>query len=77
MINIPSISDRQHRPCDTCVWEDCEYGCQAWERLGYKVAGERDDWSIELTYKQRAKLPCRFHMTSDELKMILDPYFME
>lgn len=80
MINIPSISDRQHRPCNTCGWyritNEFDY-CQAKAELNYTIMSERIDLFDITNFKDLQNMPCRFHMTSDELKMILDPYFME
>ncbi len=72
---IPSIAQRCNRPCNECVWLDCEYDCQASIRLGYSMPGER---TTQLVGTVSIKpLPCRFNMTRDELRQILDPYFME
>ena len=76
LATIPSIAERMNLRCETCVWEDGEYGCQA-ASLGYIESGGRNDWSFKVTYAKRDRLPCRFHLTPDELKQILDPYFME
>ena len=80
MINIPSISERQYRPCDTCVWTD-ELLCSCKMcMLDYEVVEERTACDVDkypLLHPIVQSRSCRFHMTSDELKMILDPYFME
>ena len=80
MINIPSISDRQHRPCNTCGWyritSEFDY-CLAKTELNYTIMSERIDLFDTTNFKDLQNMPCRFHITNDELKMILDPYFME
>lgn len=78
-ITIPSIAERQHRPCNTCVWTGNMYSC-AMCALNYEMEGERtssDLYGYSLEDPVIQTLPCRFHMTPDELRMILDPYFME
>ena len=79
MIEIPSIAERQHRSCNTCVWTGNMYSC-AMCALNYEMEGERtssDLYGYPLNDSIIQDLPCRFHMTPDELRMILDPYFME
>lgn len=76
---IPSISERRNRPCDTCVWTPDMYDCRMCE-LDYEMPGERTSGEYStyvLSYSGIQQLPCRFHLTADELKCILDPYFME
>ena len=79
MINIaiiPPISERQHRPCDTCYWYDASmyHECTLFS-IGYM--SERNRLIYKISWGQLQKLPCRFHLTEDELKQIIDPYFME
>lgn len=45
------------------------------ERTGVRMQAFIDNRYPD--FEKVEKLPCRFHMTADELKMILDPYFME
>jgi len=79
MIEILPIAERYHRPCNTCVWTNDNYSCTM-AAMDYVIYGERtakELWSYPLTHPIVQKCPCRFHMKYDELKMILDPYFME
>jgi hypothetical protein len=69
---IPPISERQYRPCASCYWYG-EDDCNIWY---YDYISERNN-THNISFKKRQKLPCRFHLTEDELKQILDPYFME
>lgn len=70
MVSIPSISDRMYRFCDDCVWYDLgNEECLA-NKIGY--INNYD----ECNRKPDLPLPCRFHLTKDELCQILDPYFM-
>ena len=77
-VEIPSIATRQHRPCNTCSWYDGESDvCNAKINLNYTLMSERTDLFDNTNWAILQALPCRFHMTPDELRMILDPYFME
>ena len=38
MIEIPSIAERQHRPCNTCVWTGNMYSCTMCA-LNYEMEG--------------------------------------
>ena len=70
---LPSIAERCNRPCDTCVWSMTdEYTCTMM-CLDYTIEGERTDYLKD----PLQNLPCRFHLTLNELNQILDPYFME
>jgi hypothetical protein len=73
---IPSISERQHRNCNDCYWynEDTYHGCTL-HPIDYM--SERNCVMYKIDWDDLQKLPCRFHLTEDELKQILDPYFME
>jgi len=85
MVQILSISDRQHRPCNTCIFNPIGTPvlCNANSCYDYNIKDERTGERMKAFINNKYisvetwKLPCRFHMTSDELKMILDPYFME
>lgn len=86
MINIPSISDRQHRPCNTCIFNPIGTPvlCNANSCYDYNIKDERTGERMKAfinniypDFERVGKLPCRFHITVDELKMILDPYFMK
>lgn len=75
---IPPIAERQHQPCNTCIWYDGESDvCNAKINLNYNLMSERIDLFDTTNFKDLQNMPCRFHMTSDELKMILNPYLME
>lgn len=74
----PSIAERCNRPCDTCAWTNDLYNC-AMDQLDYEMEGERTSkeyMRYVLSHPVIQALPCRFHLTADELKQILDPYFM-
>lgn len=82
MIEIPSIAERQHRKCNTCIWYRITNGfdyCMVSDDLQYSLSDERSTAfdRIDLTWLDKQSMHCRFHMTPDELRMILDPYFME
>ena len=80
MIEIPTITERQYRPCNTCIWYRIVNGveqCLAKTELHYTLMSERSDLFDTTNFEDLQNMPCRFHMTSDELRMILDPYFME
>ena len=80
MIEIPSIVERQHRKCNTCIWYRITNGfdyCLAKTELHYTLMSERSDLFDTTNFEDLQNMPCRLHMTLDELRMILDPYFME
>lgn len=79
---ILPIAERHYRKCNTCVWYRSTYEfdyCIASDDLQYSLSGERSDAfdRMDLTWLDKQSIPCRFHTTPDELKMILDPYYME
>ena len=78
MIEMPSIAERQYRPCNICIWYDGESDvCNAKINLNYNLMSERTDLFNNTNWNILQTMPCRFHITLNELKQILDPYFME
>ena len=63
------------RPCLTCVWHN-DSTCNASKELHYTMPDERTGQFKTMKWNELMKIPCRFHMTKDELKVILDLHFM-
>ena len=83
LATIPSIAERCHQNCNACSFYVSTYEfdyCILATELNYNMIGERTSLCnnrYSLTDPVIKPLPCRFHLTPDELKQILDPYFME
>lgn len=86
LMGIPPIAERQHRPCNTCIFNPIGTPvlCIANNAYDFNIDDERTGVRMQAFIDNRypdfekvEKLPCRFHLTFNELKMILDPYFME
>lgn len=74
---LPSIAERCNRPCDTCIWNNTDENyCFMIYDLNNEIELERTGNYKKVVWSQLQSIPCRFHLTLNELNQILDPYFM-
>lgn len=86
LVGILPIAERQHRHCNTCIFDPSGSSvlCLANATYNYTINDERTGVRMQAfndnrypDFEEVFKLPCRFHLTSDELKMVLEPYFVK